>query len=176
MSNNRIRSVVATSLVLAGVLALATLFSVWGGDFVAEGANSLPAQDLSPVQGELLESPPPMYLWSYSVGCWHTGPVKRYATAGAAVEDEFGNPVVDALVEVEFDIACLRKSADSGSAYTVLNEGGYAVAQVGGSKTFVPPKDGCIITGEVVSITHPDYTWDAEGGVPTIRASLCTRY
>lgn len=178
MSGYRIRFVLAASLLLAAVVATGTHFGMWGHQPVAEGASYTPAQDRAPLEGERLESLPSMHIWNLSVGCWHGRGNSRYAVAGVAVEDEYGNPVADALVEVEFDIECLRKGADGGSAYTVLDETEqYAVAYVTGSETFRPKKGTCCtITAEVVSVTHPDYTWDPNGGVPTVKSGGCCEY
>jgi hypothetical protein len=117
-----------------------------------------------------------MYLSAFTVGAWTTPRGgKRYAVAKAAVVDAEGDPIENVLVEVEFDVPCAKGGFDSGSAYTeLIEEGGeiYAVATVTGSKTF-KCGFGCIITGEVVTVTHPDYTWDTESGVPTVAATLC---
>ncbi len=126
--------------------------------------------------GESIDSLPPMYLSAFNVGWWTTPRGgKHYAVAKAGVVDAEGNPIDGALVEAYFDIPCAKGGFDTGSAYTELTgEGGelYAVATITGSKTF-KCGFGCIVTGEAVSVTHPDYTWDPEGGVATTAASLC---
>jgi len=119
---------------------------------------------------ETVDSQPPMYLTSFAVGAWQAGTHgnKKHAVGRAVISDEFGNPVSGALVEVDFGGDCLRRP-DSGSAYTDEENG---LADVFGTKTFSCGK-GCILTGDVVAVTHPDFTWDPDGGVSTHDGTLC---
>jgi len=176
MFHNRIAATFAASLVLALVLA--------GGAFAVEQGSpvtpmaSAPLAESVPLAGDhSLDSLPAMYLSPFVVGCWSSSPTQRYAVGRGGISDGGGNPVIGALVQVNFQIDCLKKGADSGSAYTelVLGEDGtlHAVFTAKGSKTFRPPKAGCVIHGEVVGVTHPDFVWDPEGGDSTSSDTLC---
>lgn len=172
----RVGQFVVIGLTLTLVLAVAA----YAAEQAAPGsalAASAPFDENPAVSGSpSIESLPSMYLTGLGVGAHWCGGQKRVAIARATVADGVGSPVVGALVQVNFDISCLKKRYDSGSAHTLLveEEGQqYALATVLGVRTFTCGT-GCTVTGTVVSITHPDYTWEPFGGVPVSAYGFCT--